>query len=175
MEQMIEQYRHRIYGFLLKYVKIPQQAEDMTQDILVKLWNNRQKIQSLEDQEAYILAITRNFIRDHFKKMSREKAYLEDVIAQLPTQAPSTLRIIQRHELQNSIRNIVSELPDRQQEVYHLFYDKGKSLKEIARELDISPYTAKNHRAEALKIIRSKINPEVFMTGLVLMGIVFLC
>ena len=172
MEQIIKQYRHRIYGFLLKYVKIPQQAEDMTQDILVKLWHNRQKIQSIEDQEAYILAITRNFIRDHFKKMSREKAYLEEVIAQLPTQAPSTLRIIQRHELQNSIRTIVSELPDRQQEVYHLFYDKGKSLVEIARELNISPYTVKNHRAEALKLIRSRINPEVFMTGLMLMLIV---
>lgn len=172
MEKMINQYRSRIYGFLLKYVKVPQQAEDMTQDILIKLWNNRQKIQSLEDQEAYILAITRNYIRDHFKKMVREKSYLEEVILHLPTQAPSTLRTIQRHELQNSILSIVSELPDRQQEVYHLFYDQGKSLREIARELNISPYTAKNHRAEALKFIRSRINPEVFLTGLVLMGMV---
>jgi len=96
--------------------------------------------------------------------MSREEAYLREVIFHLPTQDPSSMRIIQRNELQNSILRIVSELPDRQQEVYHLFYEKGKSLKEIARELDISPYTAKNHRAEALKVIRSKINPEVFLT-----------
>lgn len=164
MEKMINQYRRRIYGFLLKYVKIPEQAEDLTQDILIKLWKNRDRIQSMEDQEAYILTITRNYIRDHFKKMSREEAYLREVIFHLPTQDPSSMRIIQRNELQNSILRIVSELPDRQQEVYHLFYEKGKSLKEIARELDISPYTAKNHRAEALKVIRSKINPEVFLT-----------
>ncbi len=164
MEKMINQYRRRIYGFLLKYVKIPEQAEDLTQDILIKLWKNRDRIQTMEDQEAYILTIARNYIRDHFKKMSREEAYLQEVIFHLPTQDPSSMRIIQRNELQNSILRIVSELPDRQQEVYHLFYEKGKSLKEIARELDISPYTAKNHRAEALKIIRSKINPEVFLT-----------
>ncbi|HLU92698.1 MAG TPA: sigma-70 family RNA polymerase sigma factor [Membranihabitans sp.] len=169
MEKVIAQYRNRIYGFLLKYVKVPQQAEDMTQDILIKLWNNQEKIRSMEDQEAYILAITRNFIRDHFKRMVREKAYLDEVILHLPTHEPSALRIVQRHELQDSILHIVSELPDRQQEVYHLFYDKGKSLREIARELNISPYTAKNHRAEALKFIRSRINPEVFLTILMIL------
>lgn len=170
MEKMINQYRNRIYGFLLKYVKIPQLAEDMTQDILIKLWNNRHKIRSMDDQDAYILAITRNYIRDHFKRMVREKTYLEEVIHHLPVQEPSGLRTVQRHELQNSILQIVSELPDRQQEVYHLFYDKGKSLKEIALELNISPYTAKNHRAEALKFIRSRINPEVFLTIFILIG-----
>ncbi len=44
MEKVIAQYRNRIYGFLLKYVKVPQQAEDMTQDILIKLWINQEKI-----------------------------------------------------------------------------------------------------------------------------------
>ncbi len=170
MEKMIQQYRKRIYGFLIKYVKIPQQAEDMTQDILIKLWNNRFKINSMDDQEAYILAITRNHIRDHFKRMVREKTYLEEVVLHLPVQEPSGLRTVQRHELQESILTIVSELPDRQQEVYHLFYDKGKSLLEIARELDISPYTAKNHRAEALKFIRSRINPEVYLTFLMVVA-----
>ena len=167
MEKIIQQYRTRIYGFLLKYVKIPEEAEDMTQEVLVKLWNNRQKIQSMDDQESYILAMTRNFIRDHFKRMSREKAYMEEVIRHLPDQTYSAYCTIQRHELQDSIQAVVSELPERQQEVYKLFYDKGKSLKEIARELDISPYTVKNHRAQALKIIRSRINPEAFLTGLI--------
>lgn len=170
MEKMIQQYRKRIYGFLIKYVKIPQQAEDMTQDILIKLWNNRFKINSMDDQEAYILAITRNHIRDHFKRMVREKTYLEEVVLHLPVQESSGLRTVQRHELQESILTIVSELPDRQQEVYHLFYNKGKSLLEIARELDISPYTAKNHRAEALKFIRSRINPEVYLTFLMVVA-----
>src|SRR5690606_6954780 len=106
MEKEIEQYRNRIFGFLIKYVKIPEQAEDMTQDILIKLWNNRDRIQSLEDQESYILAITRNYIRDHFKRMSREKAYLEEVIAYLPTQDNSAIQKIQRYELQRSIMRI---------------------------------------------------------------------
>jgi len=102
--------------------------------------------------------------------MVREKTYLEEVFLHLPVQEPSGLRTVQRHELQESILTIVSELPDRQQEVYHLFYDKGKSLLEIARELDISPYTAKNHRAEALKFIRSRINPEVYLTFLMVVA-----
>lgn len=165
MEKVIHQYRNRIYGFLLKYVKIPEQAEDMTQEVLVKIWKNRQKILSMEDQEAYILAITRNYIRDHFKRMSREEAYMEEVLRYLPVADNATYRTIQRNELHDSICEVVSELPERQQEVYRLFYDKGKKLKEIAQELDISPYTAKNHRAQALKVIRARINPDMFLTG----------
>jgi len=170
MEKVIEQYQNRVFGFLLKYVKIPEVAEDLTQEVMVKLWRNRKKILAIEDQEAYILAITRNYIRDHFKKMSREKAYMEEVIQHLPVQDDSIYQTIQRHELQNKIRNVVAELPQRQREVYQLVYDHGKSLKEIAKELDISPYTAKNHRAQALKFIRSRINPEAFLTGLVLIS-----
>lgn len=121
MEQVIAQYRNRIYGFLLKYVKIP---EDMTQDVLVKLWNYRHKIISMEDQESYILAITRNHIRDHFKKMTREQIYMEEVLLHLPVVEDSMYRIIQRHELQNRIRSVVEELPDCQREVYQLVYAK---------------------------------------------------
>lgn len=165
MEELVKQYRNRIYGFLLKYVKIPEQAEDLTQDVLIKLWKNRDRILSMEDQEAYILTITRNQVRDHFKKMTKEKSYLQEVIQHMPTQKSNEYAIIQRHELQESIQTVVAELPERQQEVYKLFYDKGKSLKEIAIELNISPYTAKNHRAQALKFIRSRINPEAFLTG----------
>ncbi|MBY5958774.1 sigma-70 family RNA polymerase sigma factor [Membranicola marinus] len=165
MEELVQQYRNRIYGFLLKYVKIPEQAEDLTQDVLIKLWKNRNRILSMEDQEAYILAVTRNQVRDHFKKMTREESYLQEVILHMPTQNSNEYAIIQRHELQESIQSVVAELPQRQQEVYKLFYDKGKSLKEIAIELNISPYTAKNHRAQALKFIRSRINPEAFLTG----------
>ena len=172
MEEIVKLYRNRIYGFLLKYVKISEVAEDLTQDVLAKLWLNIKKIDSIEDQEAYILAITRNHIRDHFKKMTREKEYMEEVIQLLPVQVNTIHQTIQRRELQDSIIDVVAQLPQRQQEVYKLFYHKGKSLKEIAKELDISPYTAKNHRAQALKLIRSKINPEAFLTLLLLIGFI---
>ena len=168
MEKIIQQYHNRVFAFLLKYVKIPEVAEDLTQDVMIKLWQNRNKIESLDDQEAYILAITRNYIRDHFKKMSREKIYMEEVIQHLPVQDNSLHQTIQRHDLQNSIRKVVAELPERQRQVYQLVYDHGKSLKETAKELDISPYTAKNHRAQALKVIRARINPEAFLTGLIM-------
>lgn len=170
MEQLIQKYQSRVYGFLLKYVKIPEVAEDLTQDVMVKLWRNLEKVQSVEDQEAYILAITRNYIRDHFKKMSREKAYMAEVVQYLPVQDSCIHQTIQRHDLQDSIRSVVAELPERQREVYQLIYEHGKSLKEIAKEMDISPYTAKNHRAQALKVIRSRINPEAFLTGLMIMA-----
>lgn len=168
---MVSQYRSRIFGFILKYVKIPEEAEDMTQEILIKLWHNKERIYSIDDQEVYILAMTRNYIRDHFKKMSREKIYLQEVVDHLPVQDDSAFMIIKRKELETNIEAVILELPPRQQEVYHLFYKKGKSLVEIAKELKISPHTVKNHRTQALKFIRSRVNPELFLSGLIFISL----
>lgn len=164
MVSLVKQYEKRIYGFLIQYVKIPEEAEDMTQEILIKLWQNKDRILTIEDQESYILTMTRNFIRDHFKKMSRNPVYLQEVTEHLSPRDDSAFMIIKRKELESNIELVVKELPPRQREVFHLFYKKGKSLVEIAHELKISPHTVKNHRTQALKFIQSRINPELFLT-----------
>lgn len=168
MQKIIEQYERRIYGYLLRYVKIPAEAEDLTQEILIKLWKAHKRIGSVEDQEAYILAMTRNHIRDHFKRMSREADYLKEVMAHMPVQEDSGFATIKRNELNERIDSVIREMPERQRIVYQLIYKQGKSLQDIARELNISPHTVKNHKIQALKFIRSKINPEAFLTLLVI-------
>lgn len=164
MDSLIKQYEKRIYGFLIQYVKVPEEAEDLTQELLIKLWQNKERVFTVEDQESYILAMTRNFIRDHFKKMNRDKLYRKEVLTHLTPKIDSPFVLIKRKELENNIEAVVKELPPRQREVYHLFYKQGKSLVEIANELKISPHTVKNHRAQALKFIQSRINPELFLT-----------
>lgn len=164
MEKLLNSYRNRIFGFLLKYVKIPEVAEDLTQEVLIKLWKNKERFQEIEDKEAYMLAVTRNLIRDHFKKITQEEKYKAEVWNHIPTVDNTMIRSIQRSELTSNIKSIVHTLPERQQEIYFLIFKKGLSLAEIAQELKISPYTAKNHLSKALKVIRSKINPESFLT-----------
>lgn len=155
---------------MLKYVKIPEVAEDLTQEVLIKLWNNKNRFQDIEDKESYMLAITRNLVRDHFKKLTQEEKYREEVWLYVPQCDNNSLyREVQRNELNENIREIVNTLPDRQKQVYQLNFKKGMSLKDISNQLNISPYTAKNHLAQALKVIRSKINPESFLTGLLIM------
>jgi len=166
MEELILRYRIRIFGFLKKYVKVTDVAEDLTQDILIKLWINRGKLELIDDQDSYVLAIVRNHIRDHFKKMIREQSYLDKVIEHMPRHDDSIYRTIQGNQLRESIHNVVKQLPERQKEVYNMVYLQGKSHKEIAKQLEISPYTVKNHCVQALKVIKSKVNPELFLSWL---------
>ncbi|GAA5222324.1 RNA polymerase sigma factor [Membranihabitans marinus] len=170
MEELLKKYRNRIYGFMLKYVKIPELAEDLTQEVLIKIWKNRNRFLTMEDKESYMLAITRNMIRDHFKKLTQEEKYKEEVWSHFPQTDNSLIRQIQREELTDSINQVVNSLPHRQREIYKLNFQRGMSLKEISKQLDISPFTAKNHLAKALKVIRSKVNPESFLVGLLIIG-----
>ncbi|GAA5222329.1 RNA polymerase sigma factor [Membranihabitans marinus] len=170
MEELLEKYRNRIFGFMLKYVKIPELAEDLTQEVLLKIWKNRDRFLTIEDKESYMLAMTRNMIRDHFKKLTKEEKYKKEVWRHLPQSDNSLIQTIQRDEMTDNIKQVVNSLPHRQREIYNLNFHTSMSLKEISEQLDISPFTAKNHLAKALKVIRSKINPESFLTGLVIIG-----
>lgn len=170
MDHLLTEYRNRIYGMVLKYVKIPAVAEDLTQDILLGIWKNKSKVETSGNIEAYILTIAKNGIRDHFKKMAREKDYLELVVEHMRPKSDNPYTAIQRLELQQKIQSIVRELPEKQQRVYRMVFEQGKSLGELSKELKISAFTAKNHKAQALKTIRAKIKPEAFLTYLLLLA-----
>ncbi len=163
-DAIVTGYQKRLYGFFLKYVKIPEVAEDLTQDVFLKLWKMEEKIEEIEQLDAYILAIARNHINDHFKRMTKDKQYLESVAENLNPQENSLQREIQIKELKRKLMLILDEMPERQKQVYLSKYEEGLSMKEIAEKLGISPYTVKNHLAQALKFIRSRVNIESYLT-----------
>jgi RNA polymerase sigma-70 factor (ECF subfamily) len=153
----------------MKYVKIPEVAEDLTQDVFLKLWKMEEKIEEIEQMDAYILTIARNQVKDHFKRMAKDQQYLESVAANLNPRENSPQREIQIKELKRNLQLILDELPERQKEVYLSKYEEGLSMKEIAEKLGISPYTVKNHLTQALKFIRSRINIESYLTVSILL------
>lgn len=168
-EAIVSNYQKRLYGFFLKYVKIPEVAEDLTQDVFLKLWKMEEKIEEIEQLDAYILTIARNHIKDHFKKMTKDKKYLELVADNLQPQVSYLSKEIQIRDLKRKLELILQELPERQKEVYKFKYEEGLSMHEIAEKLSISHHTVKNHLAQALKFIRSRINLESYLTISVLL------
>lgn len=163
-DTIVTGYQKRLFSFFLKYIKIPEIAEDLTQDVFLKLWKMEEKIEEIEQLDAYILAIARNLVRDHFKRMARDQQYLESVAVNLKPKENSPQREFQIKELKKNLQLILDELPERQKEVYLSKYEEGLSMKEIAEKLGISPFTVKNHLAQALKFIRSRINIESYLT-----------
>ena len=156
-------YRKRVYGFLYKYLKIRTEAEDLTQDVMVRILENQDKFDAVRDMDSYILTMAHRILLDHFKKMHRDKLYKEKVWDEMQHSQQPVLESVYRKEFMENIEVALLQLPDRQRTVFRMSRFEGLSLEEIAKKLDISPYTVKNHLAEATRKIRHKVKPEYFL------------
>lgn len=163
MEEIIIAYRKRVYGFLYKYVKIRTEAEDLTQDVMLKIFENKDKFASVRDMDAYILTIAHHVIMDHFNKLHRDNEYKEKVWNTIERSERPVLGSVYQQDFLDNVEKALDLLPDRQQTVFRMSRFEGLSLEEIAKKLDISPYTVKNHLAEATRKIRHKVKPEYFL------------
>lgn len=167
----MRQYRTKVYKFIVLFTKNEELAEDLTQDVMLKVLSRKEKLCAMENLDNYILRMAKHHVIDHFKKLARERKYQEEVWIRLkstPLQADN--QIITR-EIEKELEAIVMTLPQRQQEVFTLNHHKGLSLDEIASTLNIAPRTARNHLNRAMKVIRSQMNPESLMYWLMVMSV----
>ena len=159
----METYRVRIYHFILKFVKDPALADDLTQDVMLKIWVRREKISCLEDIDAYVLTMSKNHVMDHFKKLAKEKSYQEDIWRLLQYSENHVESNLATQEIEAQLDAILKGLPARQQQIYELNQSQGLTLKEISEKLEISPNTVKNHLTRAFKVVRSQLKLESFL------------
>lgn len=166
----MDYYRMRVYRFIFLFTKNDDLADDLTQDVMFKIWARRDQILTLEDIDNYILKMAKHHVIDHFKKLAREKEYQEEIWHRMKHSTNYEEAPLVTEEIEQELDAIVLTLPARQQEVYTLNQRKGLTLDEIAMTLDIAPRTARNHLNRALKVIRSQMNPETFLFWLMIVG-----
>lgn len=162
MEIVIPYYRAKIYRFIVQFVKNTNLADDLTQDVMLKVWNRYEQLSTLKDADNYILKMAKNHVIDHFKKLAREKAYQEEVWYHLQKTENGTESKLVQQDIDAHLESVIKSLPARQQEVYALNKQEGLSLQEIAQTLGITVRTARNHLDRALKVIRNQMNSDSF-------------
>lgn len=172
MKDIYAPYRAFLYQFFLKHVKIPAQAEDFAQDVFIKFWENRSHHKNVENLDAWLYTLARNHLTDHYRKLATEKKYQEAVWHQMERQSNTVLLDIYKKELEIEIEELLDSLSPRQKEVYILSRKQGKSLEEIALQLNISPNTAKNHLVQALKVVRKGLDGRV--VSIIILIVLFL-
>lgn len=153
-------YSSKLFGFALKYLKNESDAEELVQEVFVKVWENHQTLKSELSFKSYLFTIALNQIRKHFNKKVLSLHYIESL-----RNEPELLDIqdIQNEDYEIALRQInriIEQMPPRRREIFTKSKLEGKSSKEIASELDISPGTVDNQVSEAIRFIRSRLKKE---------------
>ena len=153
-EQLFEKYCDNIYGVAFNYTKSAEVAEEVTQDVFVKLWFKRKSLATLQSLENYLFIIARNHIINIFNRNKKDKNFIEHILHHFEENNATPEDILLFKESQELIAQAIATLPHQQQMVYELRRIQGLSLEEVAVKMEISRNTARNHLNRALQNIR---------------------
>jgi len=158
-------YCHKLYGFVFHIIKSESEAEEIVQEVFVRLWESRQKLDSFRSFDSYIFTIAYNTSISLLRKRITEKKYIEHILfMEKQESVPDTVDEIQYEQLKEQMNQIIGHLPPRQREIFSMSRDKGLTYNEIAACLGISENTVENHMAKALKALKEKMNQRSLLS-----------
>lgn len=154
---IFDHYEPRIYPFLLRITKSETSAEEIVQELFIKLWTLRAEVGKIENPRSYIFRMATNRALSYMKSVDRTNRLMQRVAGSTTTTLNVTEERIDYKQTEEIINKLVDQLPAQQKKIYKLSRQQGMSYDEIAAELKISPSTVKNHLTEALRFIREKL------------------
>lgn len=159
-DSLFEVYSSRLYAFAFKYLKNESDAEELVQEVFVKVWENRQNLKSELSFKSYLFTISLNYIRKHFNKKAIAIRYLES-LQHDPAKADDQPMTGEDYDtVMQKINLIIDEMPPRRREIFIKSKIEGMSSKDIAAELGITSGTVDNHVSEAIQQLRLRLKNE---------------
>ena len=163
-------YCHKLHGFVFRYLKQEQDAEEIVQEVFIKIWETRAKIDVQASFESFLFTIAYNATISLLRKRVNEtksREYLK--LLQQFDDGEQIIDEIVFKELSHKLQSLLENLTPRQREIYLLSREEGLIHKEIAQKLNISENTVKNHLVSTLKYLKSHIDSSLAV------NVLFLC
>lgn len=157
---IFEEYARRIFVFAKGYLKSNEEAEEVVQEVFIKVWNARTSINTELSFKSYLFKITFNYIRELFLKKAKENNYKHEILGSSVDFDNRTEEQIDYHSLLELVDRMIDKLPPRQKEIIVLHKKQGILVKDISVMLEISPRTVEKHLSEALKHLKQALSEE---------------
>ncbi|HCO68889.1 MAG TPA: RNA polymerase sigma-70 factor [Dysgonomonas sp.] len=148
-------YFPKVKEFIAQFLKNEVIAEDLSQDIFVKIWENRKSLPLIHSFDAYIYRMAKNSALNQIKKESYNTIYQE--YNNPISESFSIEEDIFAREIKLLIELTVSRMPEQRKRIYTMSRVDGLKNEEIANQLKISKKTVENHLNLALREIKKSI------------------
>jgi RNA polymerase sigma-70 factor (ECF subfamily) len=131
-----QEFHQRLRGFVLQRVNNPADADDILQEVFVRIHQHLTTVRASDRLQSWIFAITRNAIIDYYRKVERQPGFTSE--AALETLAVDEDPEIFNQQMASCLRPLLEHLPEPYREAVHLAELEGMTQAAIAQELGIS-------------------------------------
>lgn len=142
----------RLFNFAILYVHKKEIAEEIVNDVMVKIWNKRQAITDILNLETYLFVAVRNHSCNYLSTYSSYHIAIEQEGAQAKViNLNDPQKELEWKEISFQLDNTISKLPDQCRTVFKLIREDGFRYKQVAEILNISPRTVETQLFRAVK------------------------
>jgi RNA polymerase sigma-70 factor (family 1) len=161
-QQIYAGFYKRLYQFALALVKSREPAEEIVEDVFVRIWQKRQDISSIRNLRVYLYTATKNASLNYLSRKARASVTepFDHIHVELSETALTPEQILITTEIHQKILRTVEALPPRCKMIFKLVREDGLQYKEIAEILNISVNTIDAQMAIAVKRIILAIEVE---------------
>ncbi len=155
-EKLAISVKDKLYRFALRMTGDVAEAEDVVQEVFIKVWNKRDDMQEVLNHEAYCMTLTRNLSLDKLRSKHRRTSEIGEAL-QLTDSHSTPYDETEKSDAIESIRKWMQDLPEKQRLTMHLRDIEGMTYDEISTTLEMSLAQVKVNLHRARQFIREKM------------------
>ena len=152
--QLYNRYHRGLYTYVTRIVKLPDVAEDILQEVFLKIWEIRHRINPALSFQAYLYCISRNLAFKMLKKISADYNLRLRVMSELQSAVEDAGLKASWDQYIIILKTAIDALPPQRKRIFILCREEGRTYKEVSGLLNISPHTVKEHMVLATKSIK---------------------
>ncbi len=148
--------KNKLFRFSLRIVGNVAEAEDVVQEVFIKVWNKRSELGSYKNVEAWCMTLTKNLSIDKLRSKHRRVDSIKEGF-DMVSQSASPYQVAATNDTMSRIAQMMDMLPEKQRMVMQLRDIEGMTYKEIAEILNLTLDQVKINLFRARKAIRAKL------------------
>jgi RNA polymerase sigma-70 factor (ECF subfamily) len=155
---MFDEVGPKIYAFALSYLKNEFEAEELLQEVFLKLWEVRSSLDSSRNLKSFLFKICINLIYDFIRRKNIEQVYLDYSEKNNPSSGDNTWHEVIYNDMLNNLQQLIAAMPEQRQRIFRMSKEDGLSNEEIADRLNLSKRTVENQLYRAVSFLKEKFN-----------------
>jgi RNA polymerase sigma-70 factor (ECF subfamily) len=151
-------YHRYVYNYGRKLTKSEDQASEIVQDVFLKIWLSREKLNEVKNFGAYLNRVVRNHSLNVIRKLAQDARSATQLKINNPESENATDKTLDYNESNRILSRAIENLSPQQRTAYTLCHIEGLKYDEAAKKMNVSSRTVQAHMHQALKHIRVHFN-----------------